>query len=248
MARRTAFVTGASQGIGAEIAVALARDGFDLAVSSMQREKLAGTVARIEAAGGRAVPVELDVRSHASIGRAMDAASAGLGAVELLVNNAAMALKRAALDMTPDEWENVIGTNLSGAFFVTQAMGRHLVAARRPGLVITLGSTHGLVALEDRLAYGVAKAGVMHMTRMLAYEWAEHGIRLNAIAPGRVNTPSRAGSIADPAARERLLARVPLKRFAEADEVAAAVCYLASPAASYITGHTLVLDGGLTVY
>ena len=138
--------------------------------------------------------------------------------------------------------------DLGGAFFMTQQMGRHLIATGRPGCVISIASTHGLVALELRFAYGVAKAGVMHMTRMLAYEWAEHGIRVNAIAPGRVNTPSREASLAEPGFREKALGRVPLKRFAESEEVAAAACYLASPGAAYMTGQTLVLDGGLTAY
>jgi 2-deoxy-D-gluconate 3-dehydrogenase len=141
-----------------------------------------------------------------------------------------------------------MNTDLSGAFFITQRMGRHLIATKRPGLIVSIASTHGMVALEDRLAYGVAKAGVMQMTRMLAYEWAEHGIRVNAIAPGRVNTPSRELSLAQAEYRQRMIDRVPLKRFAESSEVAAAVCYLASPAAEYITGQTLVLDGGLTAY
>ena len=229
--RRTALVTGAAQGIGAEIAVALARDGFDVAVSSTRIEKLSDVAARIEGAGGRAVPVELDVRSQESIETALARAAAGFGRVEVLVNNAAAALKKLALDTTPDDWDLVMDTNLKGAFFMTKEMARHLIAAGRPGLIISIASTHGIVALEERLAYGVAKAGVMHMTRMLAYEWAAHGIRLNAVAPGRVTTASREAALADAAFRERMLSRVPLKRFADAGEVAAAVCYLASPAA-----------------
>jgi NAD(P)-dependent dehydrogenase (short-subunit alcohol dehydrogenase family) len=248
MNRRTVFVTGASQGIGAEIAVAFARDGFDVAVSSTRVEKLSDVVSRIEAAGARAVAVQLDVCSQPSIDQAMSGAVAGLGRIDVLVNNAGVALKKAALDITPDEWDFVMDTDLGGAFFMTQRMGRHLVAERRPGCIISIASTHGIVALEERLAYGVAKAGVMHMTRMLAYEWAEHGIRVNAIAPGRVNTPSREISLSQAGFREKMLGRVPLKRFAESAEVAAAACYLASPAAEYITGQTLVLDGGLTVY
>lgn len=248
MTRRTAFVTGASQGIGAEIAVALARDGFDVAVSSTRVEKLSDIAARIEAAGGRAVTVQLDVCSQPSIDQAMAGVLSGLGQLDLLVNNAGVALRKPALDITPGEWDVVMDTDLSGAFYMTQRMGRHLIAAKRPGLIVSIASTHGMVALEDRLAYGVAKAGVMQMTRMLAYEWAGHGIRLNAIAPGRVNTPSREESIAQADYRRKMIDRVPLRRFAESSEVAAAVCYLASPAAEYITGQTLVLDGGLTAY
>ena len=129
-----------------------------------------------------------------------------------------------------------------------QQMGRHLVQGGRPGCIVSIVSTHGLVGMAGRSVYGIAKAGMIHMTRMLAIEWAEHGIRVNAIAPGRVDTPSRAGSLAEPGYREAALGRIPLKRFGTAEEVAAAACYLASPQAAYITGQTLVLDGGLTAY
>ena len=241
-------MTGASQGIGAELAVAFARDGYDVAVSSMRREKLADVVARIQAAGARAVPVQLDLRSQASIEGAMAEVVGGLGTVDVLINNAGVPLKKPALDVTPGDWDTMIDTNLAGTFFMTQQMGRHLVAARRPGCVISIASTHGLVSMELRVLYGIAKAGVIHMTRMLAYEWADHGIRVNAIAPGRVNTPSREASLADPVFLEHALGRVPMRRFAEPHEVAAAACYLASPQAAYITGQTLVLDGGLTTY
>jgi NAD(P)-dependent dehydrogenase (short-subunit alcohol dehydrogenase family) len=240
--RRTAFVTGASQGIGAAIAVALARDGFDVAVTSTDPKKLADVTAAIQAAGGRAFPVALDVRSQTSIEKAMADAVASLGEVEVLVNNAAVPLKKPALEVTAEEWETVIDTGLTGTFFMSQQMGRHRVAVKRPGCIIHIASTHGLVALEGRSVYGIAKAGVMHMARALAIEWAEHGIRVNAVAPGRVDTPSRAASLVEPGA----LARVPLGRFGTVADVAGAVRYLASPEAAYITGQTLVLDGGLT--
>jgi NAD(P)-dependent dehydrogenase (short-subunit alcohol dehydrogenase family) len=244
--RRTALVTGASQGIGAAIAVALARDGFDVVVSSTNPEKLAGVMTEIRAAGGRAAPITLDVRSQASIEKAMADAVAALGEVEVLVNNAAVPLNKPALDVTAAEWEAVVDTGLTGTFFMSQQMGRHRVAVKRPGCIISIASTHGLVALEGRSVYGIAKAGVMHMARTLAIEWAEHGIRVNAVAPGRVDTPSRAGALAEPGYQQAAILRIPLKRFATSDEVAAAVCYLASPGAEYITGQTLVLDGGLT--
>ncbi len=244
--RRTALVTGASQGIGAAIAVALARDGFDVAVSSTRPEKLAGVLAEIRAAEARAAPVALDVRSQASIEKAMADAVSALGPIDVLINNAAVPLRKAALEIAAAEWDAVLDTGLTGTFFMSQQMGRHLVATGRPGCIISIASTHGLVGVRDRSIYGIAKAGVIHMTKMLAIEWADHGIRVNAIAPGRVNTPSRAGSLAEPGYQEAALARVPLKRFATSEEVAAAACYLASPQAAYITGQTLVLDGGLT--
>ncbi len=241
-------MTGASQGIGATIAADLARDGFDVAVSSTRPEKLAGVLGEIAAAGARAVPVALDVRSQASVEQAIAAAVGAFGQLDVLVNNAGVALKKSALDITLAEWENVIGTNLTGTFLMSRQMGRHLIGGGRPGCIISIASTHGLVGLEGRSAYGISKAAIIHMTKMLAIEWAEHGIRVNAIAPGRVETAARAGSFADPSYRDWALARIPLRRFGTAEEIAAAVCYLASLQAAYITGQTLVLDGGLTAY
>jgi NAD(P)-dependent dehydrogenase (short-subunit alcohol dehydrogenase family) len=241
-------VTGASVGLGAAIAEALARDGFDLFISGTRIENVAGTSARIEAAGVQVCAAALDVRSLESIDAAFKRAVDRFGAIDVLVNNAGVALNKMVVDVTPPEWENVLATNVSGTFFMSQAMGRHLIEQGRPGLIINVGSTHGIVGYAKRGVYGISKAAVIHMTRMLAIEWAEHRIRVNAIAPGRVETPSRrADGVNDPQTLERALKRVPLGRFCSLDDVAAAVSYLASPRAAYITGHTLVLDGGVTV-
>ncbi|HEX6002759.1 MAG TPA: SDR family oxidoreductase [Burkholderiales bacterium] len=246
--RRVAFVTGASQGIGAGIAAALAHARFDVAVSSTHPENLGATLSAIERAGARATGVALDVRDDDAIERAVSDIVARLGGIDVLVNNAGVPLRRHALDVTIEEWDSVIGANLTGAFFVTQRVARHLVAAGRAGCIVNIGSTHGLVGRAERSTYGIAKAGLMHMTRMLAVEWARYGIRVNAVAPGRVESgsPARAASAANPEYLKSILDRVPLRRFCTVEEVAAAVCYLAGPAAEYITGQTLVLDGGLT--
>jgi len=245
-ARRVAFVTGASQGIGAATALALASDGFDVAVSSTFPEKLADVVAQISAAGVRALPVALDVRSQASIEQAMAEVVSYFGHADVLVNNAAVTLRKLALDVTPAEWETVMHTNLTGTFFMSQQMGRHLIGSGRPGCIINLASTHGLVGFAKRSTYGISKAAIGHMTRMLAIEWAEHDIRVNAIAPGVIVTPSRAALPAEPGYHDARLQRIPVRRLGEPAEVAAAVCYLASPLAAYITGQTLVMDGGVT--
>ena len=248
--KRTAFVTGASQGIGAGIAVALARDGCDVAASSTQPGKLSATIAAVEAVGARAVPVALDVCSQASIDAAVEKVISELGGIDVLVNNAGVPLRRLAVDVTPAEWDRVLGANLTGAFFLTQRMGRHLVDTGRPGCIVNIASTHGMVGRAERSTYGIAKAGLVHMTRMLAIEWAEYGIRVNAVAPGRVESgsPARAASAANPDYLRSIRDRIPLRRFCSVEEVAQAVCYLAGPHAQYITGHTLVLDGGLTAY
>jgi NAD(P)-dependent dehydrogenase (short-subunit alcohol dehydrogenase family) len=247
--RKVAFVTGAAFGIGNAIALALARDGFDVAVSGTKSGNVANTCGELTSGGVRALAVGLDVRSVQSVHAAFALVIAELGAIDVLVNNAGIPVNKPALEIAPDEWDNIVATNLNGTFYMCQAMGRYLIDAGREGVIINIGSTHGIVAFPKRSAYGVSKAGVMHLTRMLAIEWAPHGIRVNAIAPGRVNTnsPGRASTLTDPGYLELARKRIPLGRFCEVQDVAEAARYLASPAAAYMTGHTMVLDGGVTV-
>lgn len=247
--RRAALVTGASQGLGAAIAVRLARDGYDVAVTSRNVDALADVMRDLHAQGARAVPIALDLRSQETIEQAVESAAAALPSLELLVNNAAVTLRRTALEVTPDEWRSVMDVNLTGTFFISQQMARQLVKHERRGAIVNLSSTHGVAALMERSTYAISKAGIIHMTRVLAYEWAKQGIRVNAVAPGTVDTPTRAAYFdANPGSREMMLARVPTGRFSTTEEVAAAVAYLASDAAANITGHTLFLDGGLLTY
>lgn len=247
--RRVALVTGASYGIGAATALALAHDGCDLALTATRVDNLSKVAAKLATMGVRTVSVALDVRSQTSIEEAWSQVVAAFGTIDVLVNNAGVSITRAALDMTPSEWEGVMQTNLSGTFFMSQQMGRHLVGARRPGCIINIASTRGIVGFPGRSVYGISKAAVIHMTRMLAIEWARYGIRVNSIAPGRVDTesPTRPARPVGSKEWEAVVSPVPLHRLATSEEVAAAVRYLASPKATYITGQTLVLDGGLTV-
>ena len=245
-----ALVTGASYGIGAASAVALARKGYDLALTATRAENLGAVSAQLQALGARVVPLALDLKSQESIERTVAEAVRALERIDVLVNNAGTTVGRPALDVTRDEWDAVMETNLTGTFFMTREVGRHLVDTRRPGCIISITSTHGLIGAAQRSTYGISKAAVIHMTRVLAVEWAEHGIRVNSVAPGRVDTPSplRAEHSTDPKYMAAVIGKIPLKRVATPEDVAGAVAYLASPEAAYITGHTLVLDGGLTAY
>jgi NAD(P)-dependent dehydrogenase (short-subunit alcohol dehydrogenase family) len=248
MTASAALVTGASYGVGAATALALARAGFDVAVSATRLDHLAGTMGRLKSLNVRAVPVVLDLRAPESIEAAFAKVTAEFGALDVLVNNAGAMVQKAAVDVTQAEWDEVFTTNVTGPFFLSQRFGRDLIERGRSGALVNIASTHGLVGAAGRSTYGISKAAVIHMTKMLAIEWAEHGIRVNAVAPGRLDTPSpsRADSLSDPGYMQAMLKRIPLHRLATADEVAAAVCYLAGPGAASITGHTLVLDGGLT--
>lgn len=244
-----ALVTGASYGIGAACALALAQRGYDVALTATRVENLRETAAAVAACGRRAYAVALDLRAQASIAATVDSVMAEFGRIDVLVNNAGTTSGSKALDVTPEEWAAVIDTNLTGTFCMTQLVARQLVRARRPGCIISVTSTHGMIGAPGRPAYGISKAAVIHMTRMLAVEWAQYGIRVNSVAPGRVDTPSplRAAQTADPRHMAAMAGKVPLGRVATSEDVAGAVAYLASPEASYITGHTLVVDGGLTI-
>jgi len=248
-ARRTALVTGASYGVGAATALALARDGFDVAVTATKIENLAATVKALEAAGARVVPVVLDLSVEASIAKATAEIVAAFGRLHALVNNAGANVRKRATEVTAQEWDAVMAVNVRGTFFLTQQVGRHLIAAGEGGCIVNIASTHGLVGAAERSTYGISKAALIQMTRMLAVEWAEHGIRVNAVAPGRLDTPSpsRAATAGDRDYMDAMLKRIPLHRLASAEEVAAAVAYLVSPTAASMTGQVLVLDGGLTV-
>ena len=247
--RPSVLITGAAQGIGAAIALAFARAGYDLALSSTQKEKLADVTKECTTAGARVAPISLNVTEQASIEAGFREAIATLGQLDVLVNNAAITMPRMAVDVTREDWSGIMNTNLTGTFFMCQQMGKHLIGTKRPGSIISITSTHGVLGFPLRSTYGISKAAVMHMARMLAIEWAEHQIRVNTIAPGTVLTASRK-EYADktPGYLEKMVDRIPLKRTCMPEEIAAAAVYLASPAGSYITGQTLMLDGGLTSY
>jgi len=244
--RRVAFVTGAAAGIGAAIALAFARQGWDLALSSTRPERLADTADKARAAGAQVLALALDQSAIGQIERAVAQVFERYPQLDALICNAGVTSRKPVLEVDAADWDALMQVNVRGTFFLCQQVGRRWIERARPGCIVTLASAHGVVGFANRSLYGTSKAAIMQMTRLLAIEWAQHGIRANAVAPGTVDTPSREAAFADPALRKPMLDRIPLHRFATMDEVAQAVCFLAGPHAGYITGQTLLLDGGLT--
>lgn len=246
--RPVALVTGGSFGVGAATAVSFARAGYDVAVTATRQANLDLTMVALGQAGCRAAAFEMKLQDAASVYAAFAGAVEAFGSVDVLVNNAAVNLRRLAVDVTPAEWRDVMEANVTGPFVMSQHFARHLLADRRVGSIINVASTHAIVGAPERSTYGISKAALVQMTRMLAVEWAEQGIRVNAVAPGRMETasPSRAGTGTNADYMAAMLAKIPLHRLVTAEEVADAIVYLASPAASSITGHVLMMDGGLT--
>lgn len=241
-----ALVTGASRGIGAGIATALAQEGLSVAVAARKLESLAETVRVIEESGGRAFPVELDVTSADSIRAAVEAVTATLGPIDLLVNNAGINIPRPTLEATEEQWDQVIDTNLKGPFLCSQIVGRSMVERKR-GKIVNISSAAGLIAAPERAAYSSSKAGLIMLTRVLALEWGPYGITVNAIAPTFVETELAAQTLNLPGMREYWTTRIPLGRLATIEDVAGAVIYLASPAGDFVTGSVIPVDGGLTM-
>ena len=249
VARPAAFVTGASYGVGQATALALAGSGFDIAITATSIENLDDTRRKLEAIGVEIVPLKLDLRSPDSIDTAIANATSRLGRLEVLVNNAGAHGRKPAVDITREDWDAMFSPNLTGTFFLTQNFARHLITDGRPGSVINITSTHAFRGAANRVLYGVSKGAIHQMTRMLATEWGPHGIRVNAIAPGRMLTdsPSRQQTGLDPQYIENMIGRIPLRKMATAEEVAETVTYLVSAGASSMTGQILTIDGGLTV-
>ena len=243
--QRTAMVTGAASGIGYSIACALAGAGYDLAVTSRDVAQFETLLRDPAVVGRKIVPLRLDLRSEEDITQTFAAAVAALGAVDVLVNNAGHALPKLASEVTWADWDDVLTINLKGAYFLARQFAAHCIERGRPGSVVNIASTHGLAGFPGRSVYGISKGGMIQMCRMLAIEWAPHNIRVNAVAPATVLTELRQ-HLHDEATRAKLLARIPSGRFVTPEQVAAAVCFLASPEADSITGQTLPVDGGLT--
>ncbi|HEX7127570.1 MAG TPA: glucose 1-dehydrogenase [Thermodesulfobacteriota bacterium] len=242
---KVAVVTGASRGIGEAVARAFGAAGATVVLTARDPAPLAEVVRAVEEAGGRAEAVALDVADTGAAAGFADAVAARYGRIDVLVNNAGTSARETALAATEAVWDRLFATNLRGLFFLTRAVGRHMVA-RRSGAVVSIGSIAGRVGRREMAAYGATKAGVEQITRVLALEWAPHGVRVNAVAPGYVRTPLVEPVFARPGFLDEVHARTPLGRVAEPAEIAWPVLFLASDLASYVTGQTLCVDGGWT--
>ncbi|HEV2056426.1 MAG TPA: 3-oxoacyl-ACP reductase FabG [Methylomirabilota bacterium] len=243
---RTAFVTGASRGIGRSIALALGTAGAAVACAARALDQVESAAAEIESEGGRACALRLDVTQGAQITAAVREAEKALGPIDILVNNAGITLEKKTVDVTDEDWDAVLATNLTAMFRCARAVAPGMIARGR-GKIINVGSMYGRLGVPRYAAYCASKAAVDGLTRSLAAEWARHGIQVNCLAPGYMNTDIPRAAMAEPESRERLLSKIPARRLGEPAEAAALAVYLASPASDFMTGQTVYLDGGQTI-
>ena len=240
---RVAVVIGATSGIGKAIALGLAEAGADVIPTGRRADLVKAAVAEIETRGRRSLAIPADVSDDRSIRNLVDAAVERFGKVDILVNAAGITVRRPTVDVTDSEWDRIIDTNLTGMLRACRAIGPHMIE-RGYGRVINIGSLTSVVALQEVTAYGVSKAGVAALTKSLAVEWAPHGICVNAILPGVFRTALNEGLLDGTERGRELLMRTPMRRFGLPDELAGAAVFLASEAASFVTGHLLAVDGG----
>ena len=238
---RVAVVTGANTGIGQAIAIALAQAGADVAL--VGRTLAEDTAAAIRDLGRRALIVSADLSSIAPVQRIVDETVAGLGGLDILVNNAGIIRRADAVDFTEADWDAVVDTNLKSVFFLCQAAGRHMIAAGQ-GRIINIASMLTFQGGIRVPSYTASKSGIGGLTKLLANEWAKHGLSVNAIAPGYIATNNTAALQADEARNAAILDRIPAGRWGHAADLGGAAVFLASDAAAYVQGHILAVDGG----
>jgi len=244
---QVAIVTGASSGLGAHFAETLAKAGAKVAIGARRVDRLTALAEKIAGDDGRALPVELDVTDAQSVAEAVRIAEEELGPISILVNNAGVPSGGKVLEMEEAEWDSVLDTNLKGAWLMAREVGRHMVEHETAGRIINISSVIGVSTAAKRvLAYSISKAGMVNLTQTMALELGDKGIRVNAIAPGYIQTELNHDFLNSPAG-QRIATRVPLGRFGETTDLDGLLLLLAGPAASYITGSVFNVDGGLSL-
>lgn len=242
---KVALVTGTSRGLGQYLGRALARAGADLAITSRDSGTLKAFQTEIEALGRKAFPLALDVRSQDSIQQMVSNAVAHYGKIDILVNNAGCNVRKPAIDVTWDDWNLVLDTNLRGTFFVAQNVARHMIP-RKYGRIINIGSVTCVAGYAGLGPYGASRGGVKQLTMSLADDWGVHGITVNCLAPGWFKTAQNAVMYENKEWVDYLCDRIPLKRPGQPQDLDGAVVFLASDASAYVTGQTLLVDGGIS--
>src|ERR671923_1090940 len=257
---KTAIVTGGSSGIGQAIAIRLGQEGVNVAVNYVgppegavaTRDAIEGGVERciheVRSAGAKALLVEADVSSEHDVEQMWKAATDEFGAVDFLVNNAGIQIAEPSDQLDAAAFDRVLAVNLRGSFLCAQQQIRHLLEREKPGAIVNISSVHQIIPKPQFLGYSVSKGGMQNLTRTLALEFAGRGIRVNAIGPGATVTPINRAWIDDPEKRKQVEEHVPMQRAGDAEEMAAVTAFLCSDEAAYITGQTLFVDGGLTLY
>ncbi|SET11279.1 gluconate 5-dehydrogenase [Marinobacter segnicrescens] len=245
---KVSLVTGAGRGIGRSIALGLAEAGSHLVLCSRSRDELEAVAKEAEALGVRTLVAPCDVSDPGQISATVDAAIDEFGQIDVLINNAGLTIKKPAEELPLEDWQTIININLTGVFLMAQAVGRHMLS-QRSGSIVNISSIAGKTGLTGSSAYCASKGGVDMLTKTLAVEWAERGVRVNALAPAYTETPL-VKAITDTRAdfAERVAARTPMKRMARPEEMVGTAIFLAAEASSYITGETIMVDGGWTAF
>ena len=253
---KNVLVTGGSSGIGQAIAVRFAEYGANVAINYLRRpeeardteEQVHACTARVAQMGVRDVLVGGDVSSEEDVVRMVGEAVEGLGGLDVLVNNAGIQISRPSEELASADFDRVLAVNLRGAFLCAREAIRHLLAEEKGGAIVNISSVHQLIPKPGYLGYSTSKGGMQNLTRTLALEYASRGIRVNGVGPGATVTPINRAWIDDPVKRRQVEEHIPMRRAGEADEMAGVVCFLASDDAAYITGQTIFVDGGLTLF
>jgi glucose 1-dehydrogenase len=253
---KNVLITGGTSGIGQAMAVRFAEQGANVAINYLRvpgeaeetRDQVHACVRKVRQEGVRDVLVGADVSSEVEVVRMVAETVEQLGGIDVLVNNAGIQISRPSHELSAADFDKVLAVNLRGAFLCAREAIKHYLAEAKPGSIINVSSVHQRIPKPSYLGYSVSKGGMQNMTTTLALEYAANGIRVNAIGPGATVTPINRAWIDDPDRREMVTAHIPIPRAGEADEMAGVACFLASDDAAYITGQTIFVDGGLTLY